>query len=47
MNKNGENRVRQGANRSEVEHLARICNALWLDFSPSFVALRVKHYTRT
>ena len=37
---------RRGTNRSEVEHLARNCNEVWDRFSPSFVLLIVKHYTK-
>jgi hypothetical protein len=44
--KNGEIGARQGANRSQVEHLARICNAVWRRFSSSFVPSITKHYTR-
>jgi len=28
--------ARQGANRNEVEHLVRICNAAWRRFSSGF-----------
>jgi hypothetical protein len=45
-NKGGEIGARQGANRSQVEHLARICNAVGRRFSSSFVPSSMKHYTR-
>ena len=93
MNKSGENRLRQGANHSEVRprtaeqvpralargcdpvagclaprtrpyarlrgripikeapalrfgaRLARVCNAMWGEFSPFFVSILMKHYT--
>jgi hypothetical protein len=44
-NKSGEIGARQGANRSQVEHLARICNTVWRLFSSSFVPSSMKHYT--